>query len=91
MAPSCVRCPAVCCCSSATPSTPRAIDPANWTLATGKPADEKTLADLEFAWRAIRAVKSNAILLADNGATVGVGMGQVNRVDSVAPRGDARG
>ncbi|WP_112262262.1 bifunctional phosphoribosylaminoimidazolecarboxamide formyltransferase/IMP cyclohydrolase [Lentzea terrae] len=56
--------------------------PANWTLACGKPADEKTLADLEFAWRAIRAVKSNAILLADNGATVGVGMGQVNRVDS---------
>ncbi|HEX8867543.1 MAG TPA: bifunctional phosphoribosylaminoimidazolecarboxamide formyltransferase/IMP cyclohydrolase [Lentzea sp.] len=56
--------------------------PANWTLACGKPADEKTLADLEFAWRSIRAVKSNAILLADNGATVGVGMGQVNRVDS---------
>ena len=56
--------------------------PANWTLAAGKPADEKTLADLEFAWRSIRAVKSNAILLADNGATVGVGMGQVNRVDS---------
>lgn len=56
--------------------------PANWTLACGKPADEKTLADLEFAWRAIRAVKSNAILLADDGATVGVGMGQVNRVDS---------
>ncbi|GHH38069.1 bifunctional phosphoribosylaminoimidazolecarboxamide formyltransferase/IMP cyclohydrolase [Lentzea cavernae] len=56
--------------------------PANWTLAAGKPADEKTLADLEFAWRAIRAVKSNAILLANDGATVGVGMGQVNRVDS---------
>ncbi len=56
--------------------------PENWTLACGKPADEKTLADLEFAWRSIRAVKSNAILLADNGATVGVGMGQVNRVDS---------
>ncbi|MET9629044.1 bifunctional phosphoribosylaminoimidazolecarboxamide formyltransferase/IMP cyclohydrolase [Lentzea sp. NPDC006480] len=56
--------------------------PSGWTLACGKPADEKTLADLEFAWRAIRAVKSNAILLADNGATVGVGMGQVNRVDS---------
>ena len=49
--------------------------PENWTLACGKPADEKTLADLEFAWRAIRAVKSNAILLANEGATVGVGMG----------------
>ncbi|MDX3657061.1 bifunctional phosphoribosylaminoimidazolecarboxamide formyltransferase/IMP cyclohydrolase [Streptomyces sp. ID05-26A] len=56
--------------------------PKNWTLACGEPADEKTLADLDFAWRAIRAVKSNAILLANDGATVGVGMGQVNRVDS---------
>ncbi|WP_328388413.1 bifunctional phosphoribosylaminoimidazolecarboxamide formyltransferase/IMP cyclohydrolase [Nocardia sp. NBC_00416] len=58
-------------------------DPANWTLAAGDPADEATLADLEFAWRACRAVKSNAILLAHDGASVGVGMGQVNRVDSV--------
>jgi len=57
-------------------------DPANWTLATGAAADEATLADLAFAWRAIRGVKSNAILLANEGATVGVGMGQVNRVDS---------
>ncbi|MFD2421515.1 bifunctional phosphoribosylaminoimidazolecarboxamide formyltransferase/IMP cyclohydrolase [Amycolatopsis pigmentata] len=57
-------------------------DPANWTLATGEAADAATLADLEFAWRAVRAVKSNAILLADGRATVGVGMGQVNRVDS---------
>lgn len=54
----------------------------NWVLATGDPADEATRADLEFAWRAVRAVKSNAILLAHNGASVGVGMGQVNRVDS---------
>jgi phosphoribosylaminoimidazolecarboxamide formyltransferase/IMP cyclohydrolase len=57
-------------------------DPANWTLQAGEPADEQTLADLAFAWRAVRAVKSNAILLAAGGATVGVGMGQVNRVDS---------
>jgi phosphoribosylaminoimidazolecarboxamide formyltransferase/IMP cyclohydrolase len=57
-------------------------DPATWTLATGTPADEDTLADLAFAWRAVRAVKSNAILLAAGRATVGVGMGQVNRVDS---------
>ena len=56
--------------------------PAGWTLAAGDPADEATLADLAFAWRACRAVKSNAILLAAGGATVGVGMGQVNRVDS---------
>ena len=53
-----------------------------WTLATGEPADAATLAELEFAWRACRAVKSNAILLTSGGASVGVGMGQVNRVDS---------
>jgi len=57
-------------------------DPSAWTLAAGEPADEATLADLAFAWRAVRAVKSNAILLAFGGASVGVGMGQVNRVDS---------
>ncbi|GAA4488839.1 bifunctional phosphoribosylaminoimidazolecarboxamide formyltransferase/IMP cyclohydrolase [Rhodococcus olei] len=56
--------------------------PAKWTLAVGEPADEKTLKDLEFAWRACRSVKSNAILLASDGASIGVGMGQVNRVDS---------
>jgi phosphoribosylaminoimidazolecarboxamide formyltransferase/IMP cyclohydrolase len=57
-------------------------DPSRWRLVAGEPADEATLADLTFAWRAIRAVKSNAILLASGGASVGVGMGQVNRVDS---------
>ncbi|MCR5978490.1 bifunctional phosphoribosylaminoimidazolecarboxamide formyltransferase/IMP cyclohydrolase [Gordonia jinghuaiqii] len=57
-------------------------NPANWNLVAGPPADEQTLADLEFAWRACRSVKSNAILLASDGASVGVGMGQVNRVDS---------
>jgi phosphoribosylaminoimidazolecarboxamide formyltransferase/IMP cyclohydrolase len=57
-------------------------DPATWTLATGEAASDEVLADLAFAWRACRAVKSNAILLASGGASVGVGMGQVNRVDS---------
>ena len=57
-------------------------DPSRWTLAAGEAADDATLADLAFAWRAVRAVKSNAILLASGGASVGVGMGQVNRVDS---------
>ena len=57
-------------------------DPANWTLAAGDPADSATLADLAFAWRTCRAVKSNAIVVAADGATVGVGMGQVNRVDA---------
>ena len=56
--------------------------PAGWTLAAGEAADAATLADLEFAWRAVRAVKSNAILLAADGAAVGIGMGQVNRLDS---------
>jgi phosphoribosylaminoimidazolecarboxamide formyltransferase/IMP cyclohydrolase len=57
-------------------------DPGRWTLVAGAPADPATLADLAFAWRACRSVKSNAILLAKSGAAVGVGMGQVNRVDS---------
>ncbi len=67
-------------------------DPSGWTLATGTPVDDEVLADLAFAWRAVRAVRSNAILLARGGATTGVGMGQVNRVDSarlaVARAGD---
>ncbi|NUT93116.1 MAG: bifunctional phosphoribosylaminoimidazolecarboxamide formyltransferase/IMP cyclohydrolase, partial [Saccharothrix sp.] len=71
-------------------------DPAKWTLACGPALDASGLADLAFAWRACRAVKSNAILLASGGATVGAGMGQVNRVDAarlaVARAGDrARG
>ena len=57
-------------------------DPSTWTLAAGPAADEALLADLVFAWRSVRAVRSNAVLLAHDGATVGVGMGQVNRVDS---------
>jgi phosphoribosylaminoimidazolecarboxamide formyltransferase/IMP cyclohydrolase len=57
-------------------------DPANWSLAAGPAADSSTLADLGLAWRACRSVKSNAILLARDGAAVGVGMGQVNRVDA---------
>ncbi|MDT0347260.1 bifunctional phosphoribosylaminoimidazolecarboxamide formyltransferase/IMP cyclohydrolase [Streptomyces litchfieldiae] len=57
-------------------------DPAQWRLVAGEALPEGELAELAFAWRACRAVKSNAILLARDGATVGVGMGQVNRVDS---------
>jgi len=57
-------------------------DPSNWELAAGDAADPATLADLSFAWRTVRAVRSNAILLVKDGASVGVGMGQVNRVDS---------
>lgn len=57
-------------------------DPETWTLAAGEAADPATLADLAFAWKAVRAPKSNAVLLASDGATVGIGMGQVNRLDS---------
>ena len=68
--------------------------PTTWTLACGEPADEATMRDLVFAWHAVRAVKSNGILLAKGGAAVGVGMGQVNRVDScrlaVTRAGDGR-
>ncbi|TFB65804.1 bifunctional phosphoribosylaminoimidazolecarboxamide formyltransferase/IMP cyclohydrolase [Cryobacterium sp. Hz9] len=55
---------------------------AGWTLVAGREVDAATRADLEFAWKSCRSVKSNAILLAHAGASVGVGMGQVNRVDS---------
>ena len=56
--------------------------PDGWTLVAGPAVDAETLADLTFAWRACRSVKSNAILLASGAASVGIGMGQVNRVDS---------
>ncbi|HYA50810.1 MAG TPA: bifunctional phosphoribosylaminoimidazolecarboxamide formyltransferase/IMP cyclohydrolase, partial [Streptosporangiaceae bacterium] len=58
------------------------VDPASWELKAGPPASREVMADLAFAWRACRSVKSNAILIAIEGATVGVGMGQVNRVDA---------
>jgi len=54
----------------------------NWKLVSGPRPDDATMKDLEFAWRAVRSVKSNAILLAKDGASIGVGMGQVNRVDA---------
>ena len=70
-------------------------DPANWQLAAGQPASAEALADLGFAWKACRSVKSNAILLASGRASVGIGMGQVSRVDAarlaVMRAGDAGG
>jgi phosphoribosylaminoimidazolecarboxamide formyltransferase/IMP cyclohydrolase len=56
--------------------------PINWKQVSGQPVDVQTMKDLEFAWRSVRSVKSNAILLAKLTASVGIGMGQVNRVDS---------
>ena len=57
-------------------------DPGTWKQVTGDAVSADVMSDLAFAWRAIRSVKSNAIVLAKDGASVGVGMGQVNRVDS---------
>ncbi len=56
--------------------------PINWQQVSGQPVNKETLKELEFAWRSVRAVKSNAILLSSDSASVGIGMGQVNRVDS---------
>ncbi len=56
--------------------------PDNWKQVSGQPLDVQTMKDLEFAWRSVRSVRSNAILLAKMTASVGIGMGQVNRVDS---------
>jgi len=64
------------------PDNFNSFNAAGWTLAAGKAANHDVLRDLVFAWRACRSVKSNGILLAKNGASVGIGMGQVNRVDS---------
>lgn len=65
-----------------TPDTFDGFSSVGWQRMSGSHASDETLADLEFAWRACRSVKSNAILLATAGASVGVGMGQVNRVDA---------
>jgi phosphoribosylaminoimidazolecarboxamide formyltransferase/IMP cyclohydrolase len=56
--------------------------PDGWRQVSGEVVTPEVLADLEFAWRSVRSVKSNAILLAKSGASIGIGMGQVNRVDS---------
>lgn len=56
--------------------------PAQWKQVCGPQVDEQTMKDLEFAWRSVRSVKSNAIILASMTASVGIGMGQVSRVDS---------
>jgi len=57
-------------------------DPRVWSVATRRVPTEAERADLDFAWRVCRHVKSNAIVLVRNGAVVGVGAGQMSRVDS---------
>ncbi|MEN1682161.1 MAG: bifunctional phosphoribosylaminoimidazolecarboxamide formyltransferase/IMP cyclohydrolase, partial [Planctomycetota bacterium] len=56
---------------------------AEWQCVTETQPDASVWADLRFAWAASRHVKSNAIVLARGGALVGVGAGQMSRVDSV--------
>jgi phosphoribosylaminoimidazolecarboxamide formyltransferase / IMP cyclohydrolase len=57
-------------------------DPAPWQPVTRRPPTDAEMADLAFAWRVARHVKSNAIVLARGRAIVGVGAGQMNRVQS---------
>ncbi|MGZ3641981.1 MAG: bifunctional phosphoribosylaminoimidazolecarboxamide formyltransferase/IMP cyclohydrolase [Candidatus Limnocylindrales bacterium] len=78
----------------ATTSDSARDDPKRWTVASSRPPEPRELLDLELAWRVARHVKSNAIVLVHDGAVVGVGAGQMSRVDSaqlaVAKAGSAR-
>lgn len=58
-------------------------DPANWQVVTKRQPTEAELAAMAFAWKAVKHVKSNAIVLANEHQTVGIGAGQMNRVGSV--------
>jgi len=57
-------------------------DPADWTVATTRPPTEAERADLDLAWRLCRGISSNAIVLVKDGALIGMGSGQVSRVDA---------
>ena len=57
-------------------------DESGWTLATKRAPTDEEMADLRFAWNAVASVKSNAILLAKGRAAIGIGAGQMSRVDS---------
>ena len=61
---------------------PAAIDDAAWTFVTQRQPTSEERRDLLFAWRAVASVKSNAIVLARDGATIGIGAGQMSRVDA---------
>jgi phosphoribosylaminoimidazolecarboxamide formyltransferase/IMP cyclohydrolase len=62
--------------------TPTVIDDAGWTVVTKRQPTEEEHKDLLFAWRAVASVKSNAIVLARGMATIGIGAGQMSRVDA---------
>jgi phosphoribosylaminoimidazolecarboxamide formyltransferase/IMP cyclohydrolase len=67
------------------------MDPANWQIVSQRQPSAEQLADLAFAWRTARHVKSNAIVFARDQATAGVGAGQMSRVDSVMMAGHKAG
>ncbi|MBC8089286.1 MAG: bifunctional phosphoribosylaminoimidazolecarboxamide formyltransferase/IMP cyclohydrolase, partial [Phycisphaerae bacterium] len=54
----------------------------NWTVVTTRLPNAKEHLNLMFAWRAVASVKSNAIVLVRDGATIGIGAGQMSRVDA---------
>jgi phosphoribosylaminoimidazolecarboxamide formyltransferase / IMP cyclohydrolase len=54
----------------------------DWRVVTKRQPTDAELTDLRFAWRAVGSVKSNAIVLARDGATIGIGAGQMSRVDA---------
>jgi phosphoribosylaminoimidazolecarboxamide formyltransferase / IMP cyclohydrolase len=58
-------------------------DPSQWTIPTDLKPSNAELAEMLFAWRVVKHVKSNAILVVRNNTTLGVGAGQMNRVGSV--------
>ena len=53
-----------------------------WRVVSQRQPDQAEMHDLRFAWRAVAPVKSNAILIARDGATLGIGAGQMSRVDA---------
>jgi len=59
-----------------------ADEPKNWTLVAGSHVSAEMFADLHFAWKVVARTRSNAIVIANNGATIGIGAGNVNRVDA---------
>ncbi len=61
---------------------PTSLGDSDWKVVTRRAPTEKEHADLLFAWRAVSSVKSNAIVLARDGATIGIGAGQMSRVDA---------
>ena len=67
------------------------MDPANWQVVSAQQPTAEQLADLAFAWRVARHVKSNAIVYVKDQATVGIGAGQMSRVDSVMVAGHKAG